>query len=170
MRIPSLLLLVVFITFSCSENDSPENDYTGRTISYELYAGNDAGIPGTVNFKERLDKSVDIIITLDELDGEGMLPAHLHFGDLSESDNPQAALLNSYDVEKGISITNFSQLADDTTFPFERIEGFNGSVKVHLGQTGDDYNVIVAAGNIGTNESLGFNLESIATCSPDLAK
>ena len=170
MRFLSVSTLVIILMFGCSEKDTPESDYTGRSISYDLYSGNTAGVPGVVEFKERTDKSIDIIITLDDLDGKGMLPAHLHFGDLSEADNPQAALLNSYDVEKGSSITNIKQLADDTTFPFERVENFDGCVKVHLGHSGDDYNVIVAAGNIGTNESLGFNLSSVSVCSPDLAR
>ncbi len=164
MRVISLFLLVLLA--GCSDNDPSE--YTGRTISYDLYAGSDSGVPGSVEFRERIDASIDVIITLDQLQGEAMLPAHLHFGDLSMENNPQAAMLNDYDVSSGKSVTNLRQLADDSEFSFEKIPEFDGCIKVHLAHSGDDYNVIVAAGNIGANESLGFNLQSIAICSPDL--
>jgi hypothetical protein len=156
------------ISLSCSENNTPESDYTGQSLTYDLNAGSEGGVPGTVEFRERVDKSIDIIIKLDKMSGDAMLPAHLHFGDLSIADNPQAAMLNNYDVAKGESITNIRQLADDTPFTFDRVTEFDGSIKVHLAHSGDDYNVIVAAGNIGSNESLGFNLQSIGICSPDL--
>ena len=168
MRLFSSLIILSFILHSCGDSDTPQSDYTGRSVSYALFAGYDGGVPGTVEFKERVDKSVDIIIRLDDLEGDARLPAHLHFGDLSEADNAQAAMLNVYDVQKGESLTNLRELADDTLFPFDRVSDFDGSIKVHLGPTGDDYNIIVSAGNIGANESLGFNMQSMSICSPDL--
>ncbi len=161
-------VLVLAMMFSCSESESPQSEYTGRTISYELYAASDNGVPGIVEFKERIDKSVDVIITLGDLEGSAMFPSHLHLGDLSNPDAPQAVLLNDYDVEKGVSLTNISRLADETPFSFDSVENFDGSVKVHLGNYGDAYNTIVSAANIGKNESLGFNLQSVSVCSPDL--
>jgi hypothetical protein len=167
MRILSFLLVITGL-LSCSESETPENEYSGKSISYSLFSGNDQGVPGTVEFKEKVDGSLDIIITLEDLSGDAMLPVHLHFGDLSNPEAPQAALLDSYIVEKGVSKTNISFLADDSPFTFDRVAQFDGSIKVHLSHVGDDYNVIVAAGNIGSNESKGFNLETLSVCSPDL--
>lgn len=167
----SVLLAFLMIAFSaCTDNDSPETPYSGRSATYDLYAGYETGVPGTVEFRERKDLTVDIIIRLDDLEGDASLPAHLHFGNLSVADSPQAALLNNYNVAEGESITNIRVLADESEFTFERVADFDGSVKIHLGHTGDDYDVIVSAGNIGNNTSLGFNLQSIGICSPDLVE
>ena len=161
---PFFLLIIPFLLFSCG-SDSNENDlYTGESVTYSLFSGSDVGSAGEVEFRERKDGSVDIIITLDAFSGSGKYPVHLHYGDLSNPDAPQATLLDDFDGKTGKSITNIRQLADESAFDLNRAKSFDGSIKIHLDYTGPDYDVIISAGNIGSNESKGFNLQSIANC------
>ena len=164
LRLLALFTLVAFM--GCSADDTAVNEYTGNEISYSLFSGSEIGTAGEVTFKERTDRTVDIIVTLDNR-YQGNYPVHLHYCDLSIPDAPQATLLADYDGEKNISMTNLSLLADETPFTFDRVDGFNGSVKIRLGRTGPDYDVLISAGNIGSNVSKGFNLEGIANCSED---
>ncbi len=159
-----LLILIfpaVFLACSTSEETDP---YTGNTMSYSLFSGSDVGSAGEVQFMERKDKSVDVIVKLDQYSGKENYPVHLHYGDLSDPNAPQATLLSNFDGENGQSITNIVRLADESLFTFDRVEDFNGSVKIHLADTGPDYDVIISAGNIGSNEIKGFNLQAIAIC------
>jgi len=111
---------------------------------------------------------VDILVTLNTFSGSGSYPVHLHYGDLSDPDAPQATLLSNFDGDKGQSLTTISTLADESAFTFDRVSDFDGSIKIHLAATGPDYDVIISAGNIGSNEIKGFNLQSIANCSDDV--
>ncbi len=164
IRLFALLTLAAFM--GCSSDDASVNKYTGKEISYSLFSGSEIGTAGAVTFKERSDRTVDVIVTLDN-SYQGNYPVHLHYGDLSIPDAPQATLLADFDGEKNMSITNLSVLADETPFTFDSVDGFDGSVKIHLGRSGPDYDVLISAGNIGSNVSKGFNLEGIANCSED---
>lgn len=164
LRFIALLTFVVFI--GCSSEETPVNEYTGNEISYSLFSGSEIGTAGAITFRERTDRSVDVIVTLDN-SFQGDYPVHLHYGDLSNPDAPQATLLADYNGDQNVSVTNISMLADETPFTFEKVNNFDGSVKIHLGRTGPDYDVIISAGNIGSNASKGFNLEGIANCSED---
>jgi hypothetical protein len=159
-----ILLMFPALLLACSP-DEETNQYSGKIITYSLFSGSEAGSAGEVQFKERTDESIDVIVKLDQYTGNENFPVHLHFGDLSNPDAPQATLLSNFDGEKGESRTNIVRLADESLFTFDRIPGFNGSVKIHLADTGPDYDVIISAGNIGSNEIKGFNLQSIAVCS-----
>jgi hypothetical protein len=154
--------------FSCGSDSEENNIYTGETITYSLFSGSEVGSAGQVEFRERTDGAVDVIVTLDFFTGGGKYPVHLHYGDLSNPDAPQATLLSDFDGNTGKSVTTISVLADETPFTFQNVKNFDGSIKMHLANTGADYDVIISAGNIGSNESKGFNLESIANCGQEV--
>ena len=164
-----LLIFILPVFFlACTSSEETKDIYTGESVSYSLFSGSDVGSAGEVEFKERTDGSVDVIITLDQYNGRESFPVHLHYGDLSNPDAPQATLLSNFSGEKGQSITNVKTLADESLFTIERARNFDGSIKIHLGDTGPDYDVIISAGNIGSNESKGFNLQGIAVCGEDI--
>ena len=167
MKKLAYILLVAFIA-ACNSDAGEDNLYTGESVTYSLYSGSDVGTAGQVQFKERTDGAVDVIVTLDAYSGSEIYPVHLHYGDLSDPDAPQATLLDNFRGSTGKSQTTIRTLADESLFTFDRVKDFNGSVKIHLGDTGPEYDIIISAGNIGSNESKGFNLESIARCGEDI--
>lgn len=159
----SLLVLVALV--GCSDDNGLSNDeFTGNEVSYDLVQSSDFPISGTVNFMERTDGDVQVVVSLEGTSGDIFHPVHLHFGDLTTPDADIAFLLNDLKGSEGSSVTTVAQLSDETDFTFESLESFNGSVKVHLGATGDDRNVILAAGNIGANKNTINGRRSVAIC------
>jgi hypothetical protein len=143
-------LTALLVIASCSETNTLEDqEYTGRVISYELQQASEFPTSGDVTFKERSDKSVEIIVTLSGTEGEIHHPVHLHSDNISTPDAPIAVLLNDLYGKTGISTTIISKLADEKTFQFDDVEQYFGSVKIHLSSYGDGRDVVLAGGNIG---------------------
>ena len=161
-RILALLLLITVA--SCNKDDSYIEEFTGNEVSYSLFSASDIGSAGMVTFKERTDGGVDIVVALDQQFSNGSFPVHLHYGDLSIEDAPQATLLSDYSGGDNMSETTIFTLADESDFDFARAQDFDGSIKIHLASNGPDYDVLIAAGNIGSNQDKGFNLMGIANC------
>ena len=94
----SVYLLVVF-ALGCSQNDpeiQKENNYTSREVTYALESGSgsDYNVSGTAVFKERVDLSTQIIITLNKSFEENVqFPVHLHLGDVTTDQADVAATL-----------------------------------------------------------------------------
>lgn len=150
----SILYSLLFITslafVSCSDDDQAENDlFTGREVTYNLLQGSDFPVYGTVTFKERKDLSLQAEIKLEGTEGDAAHPAHMHYGDISNPDAEMALPLNDLSAETGESITIITKLMDETSFGYDDLLVFDGSVKVHLSATGDGKNVVLAGGNIG---------------------
>ncbi len=165
MRKVFILLLTVAV-FGCSGEEPAIDEFTGNEISFSLISASEYGSAGSVSFMERTNGSVDVIVTLDN-DFPGNYPVHLHYGDLSVPDAPQATLLSDYNGDAGKSITTISTLADESPFTFDRAKSFDGSIKVHLAGSGPDYDVIISAGNVGSNSDIPVDLQGIANCGED---
>ncbi len=62
-----------------------------------------------------------------------------------------AALLNPVDLKTGISKTELNLLSDETPITFDDLKKLGACVKVHLAAFGEGKNVVLAAGNVGSN-------------------
>ncbi|MFC3414374.1 hypothetical protein [Algoriphagus hitonicola] len=97
-------------------------------------------------------------------DSETNYPAHLHFGNYTEADTPIAFMLDPVSASNLKSSTILEQLSDGSRLTFDEVSGFDGHIKVHLAADGPDYEVILAAGNIGLNAGADFKLDEMAVC------
>ena len=160
------LVLVTMLAVSCDEKSSAvDNDYTGREMVYDLFQTSDFPISGNVTFRERTSGEVEVNVSLEGTEGNIYHPVHLHFGDLDVPDAEIAFLLNDLYGEAGASSTLVSTLSDETAFTFDLIDKFDGSVKIHLGATGEARDVVLAGGNIGINKNtVSAGRKKVAIC------
>jgi len=118
-----LLFVSLFVITSCADNTSVDetNEYTGRELQYDLVQASDYPISGSVIFKERTDKTVEIDVILSGTEGDTYHPVHLHSDDLSKPDAEIAVLLNDLSGKSGESKTIIKSLSDETPFHFEDV-------------------------------------------------
>jgi hypothetical protein len=168
MKKLAILFLGVMVLFSCQEKE--ESLYTGNEITYNLYQGSDFDYTGKINGREMINGNIELTV---ELDGrkestDYYFPAHLHFGSYDNQDSPIAYLLNPVDIRNLKSVTVLSSLSDGRKLNFEDFKTFDGHVKVHLADSGPEYQIILTAGNIGKNDNSpeAFKIENMTLCSP----
>jgi hypothetical protein len=147
-RFLSMLATVILIN-ACQENEPIVNDFTGNESTYALSAGSDYPINGVMTFKEKKDKSAFITISLSGTEGNIEHPVHLHMGNISTPDADVVALLNPVLGKTGLSETHLNTLADESSITYEQLLQLNACIKIHLSASGQDKNIILAAGNIG---------------------
>jgi hypothetical protein len=149
-RIIAILFLFV-VALSCQENEPVKGEFTGNEIVYALLPASTYQITGTVIIKEKLDGFSLIKIQLTGTEGDIEHPVHLHVGNIETPDAAILALLNPVFGKTGISETNFSQLNDETPVLYQELIHLNASIKIHLSASGPDKDIVLAAGNIGSN-------------------
>ena len=167
MRYSTLCLgLIMASLLACNEGStSADEEYTGRELVYDLFQTSEFPVSGNVIFRERSGGEVEVSVTLDGTEGNIYHPVHLHFGNLDIPDADIAFLLNDLYGETGTSSTLVSTLSNDTQFTFDMIDKFDGSVKVHLGATGEARDIVLAGGNIGVNKSISTTgRKKVAVC------
>lgn len=149
---------VIFISFlaSCQESDSV-SEFTGNETTYALQQASDFNVSGEVTIKELKDGSAKVVIELKGTDGDLLLPAHLHLGDISTPGADIAALLNPVNASTGKSETIVSQLADESKITYKSLVNLEASIKVHLSDVGPERDIILAGGNIGSIAGKGFS-------------
>lgn len=153
------------------DNESTNSDdleFTGQETSYPLVKAAEFDISGTVKFRERVDKSVQIDVELTGTEGSVLYPVHLHYGDLGTHDADIAALLNDLNAEDGKSSTIVSVLSDDSKFTYDRLKTFEGSIKIHQAHFGDGRHVVLAAGNVGASVTSANGRSAITVCKSEL--
>lgn len=148
MRKLAALVLGLAI-FGCQESEQPVGEFTGNEVTYALQAGSVYVVSGVATIKEKKDGSAQVVINLSGTEGDAQLPVHLHLGDISKADVDVAALLNPINASTGKSETNIKQLADESPITYTELVDMNACLKIHLGETGPDRDIILAAGNIG---------------------
>lgn len=154
------VFVALVCTLSCAKNDTEivkNTIYTGNEITYSLESGSDFQVSGTAIIKERIDKSSDIIITLNKTFNAGLFPVHLHFGDVATDQAKIASLLVPVEANTGTSTSLLQRLADGSLITFDDLKQMHASIKVHLSARGEDMNVVLAAGNIGSAFSKGVS-------------
>lgn len=135
---------------SDSDNETATSDFTGNETVYALQAGSQYNISGTATVKEKKDGTAEIVLSLQGTEGDVELPVHLHMGDISAPDAEVYALLTPVLGKTGESKTELVQLADESTITYKQLIALNACLKVHLGASGADRDVILAGGNIGS--------------------
>jgi hypothetical protein len=135
---------------SDSANENATSDFTGNETVYALQAGSQYNISGTATVKEKKDGTAQITVKLAGTDGNLEFPVHLHQGDISAPDVNVYAQLNPVTSTNGESETNLVKLADESTITYKELLNLNACIKVHLGASGPDRDIILAGGNIGT--------------------
>ncbi len=168
MEMKALRFLFVIGLLAACQSAAPEAEsvFTGNGVTYDLQSGSPHGVTGTIVFKERRDGKVTASVQLLGTAGAQLHPVHLHLGNLSTPDADVALLLNPVNAADGKSVTTFSMLADVSQFTYEKLSDLEASIKIHLGDVGDDRNVILAAGNIGLSfmKANPGGRTGIATC------
>lgn len=145
------VVFVLAIAFACQENSPVETEFTGNQVTYALLPGSSYPVSGSVIVKEKVDGFSLIRIELTGTEGDIEHPVHLHVGSIGTPDAAILALLNPVPGRTGISETEFSRLSDETTVTYQEFIHLDGSIKVHLAASGPDKDIILAAGNIGSN-------------------
>lgn len=160
-------LVILAVALSCHPMGKDAiSDFTGNETTYDLQSGSEHGVTGTISFKEMCNGKIMAAVQLQGTTGNSRFPVHLHRGDLSTPDADIALLLNPVDAATGRSETVICMLADETTLSYDQLASLPASIKIHLGETGEDRNVILAAGNIGASftKAKPTGRTGIATC------
>lgn len=165
------LWIIGFAVLILSCDRKEDEIYTGRQKSHVLNQANISYVyQGEVVFKERIDGGMVVNIRLNgDLGSDSYyLPTHLHFGEYNIPNAPIAAVLNPVNLKTLNSTTVLGKLSDGQNFDFDDLEKFDGHVKIHLAEDGPDYQVILAAGNIGRiSDTSEFKMDEVTICSPN---
>lgn len=156
-------VLVLLGLFSCT---SGTDELQVRETEYLLHRVSTTPIEGRITFTEIDPSTVQVAIALKGTEDGLPFPAHLHFGNVSET-GELAFRLNDVDATTGVSITVLEnqKLADGELLTYDLLQEMNGSVKIHMNvPEGSAFsNVAVATGNIGTNNR-AYDPNSITVC------
>ncbi len=147
MKTLSFIIFSLLIIASCTKISESNN--SAKTSMYAFsYTNQDYNISGKATFTEIDNNNLNLLIEVSPT-AEGLFhPTHLHFGKI-DGEGKMALVLNPVDGKTGKSETVISKLGDDTLFNYDRLQSFDGHIKVHLGDDGPDYDIILAAVNIG---------------------
>lgn len=157
-----IVLLTALLFSGCQVEENLVDEFTGNEITYTLNSGSDWDFHGTATFLEKKDNSTRVIIQLEGIEGSKNFPVHLHY----ESYNKQADLaaqLEPLAAERGLSVTDLTELADETNVTYQDLAQFDGHIKVHLEDSGPLKDVILSYGNIGKNAPLPLDMK-VAKC------
>ncbi len=158
-------ILFVAVLVGCQEQDAV-SEFTGNELTYELTAGSEYNVNGTISFKERVDGYTTVLIQLTGTDGSAKHPVHVHLGSIATPDAAVAALLSPVIAATGKSETLLESLADDTPVKYNDISKLKACIKIHLSDEGAGRDVILAGGNIGESyvEALSGGRQGFASC------
>jgi hypothetical protein len=160
-----MYLLVGVGLIACQENEAV-SEFTGNETTYNLQSASQYPVSGIITFKERKDGTTTALVDLKGTDGDAKLPVHLHLGNLATPDADIAVLLSPVTATTGKSETLVSGLTDETTITYKQLLDLEACIKIHLGESGPDRDVILAGGNIGKSskqESVNGRI-GIAVC------
>ncbi len=161
-----LLLLLSLSICMGSCKDADENQYSGRSVEFELFQASSYAYKGTIEFKELVDGNLELALRMDGAKSASAYtyPAHLHFGGYDQANAPIAHVLNPLPAAQLTSTTQLGKLSDGRSLKFEDLKNFDGHVKIHLANEGPEYAVILVAGNIGAKARAEFDPDRIAVC------
>jgi hypothetical protein len=156
-------IIALIVLASCQKSETV-SDFTGNQSTYGLIQASQYAVSGTVVFKERKDGGTTVQVQLTGTDGTAQLPVHLHMGDVSANGAVVAALLSPVNAKTGVSQTTITQLADETKVSYKDLMKLAAYINIHASDSGPESNVILAAGNVGSNGTkLSANLQ-IGVC------
>lgn len=167
MRRALLGMTIIAGLLACQDKEEVKTEFTGNETVYALLQASDYPINGTVTFRERLDGSATIDVTLSGTEGNLEHPVHLHLGDISTPSADVAALLTPVLGSTGRSETILTRLADEQPVTYKDLIALNACVKIHLSATGESRDIILAGGNVGANAARDVSTgraSAFATC------
>ena len=165
MKYSSLLFSPIFVgaclLSACDRSDDASDTFTGRQTAYTMASASEYNIQGTATFREKVGGDLQLTVQLENTVAGGQHPGHLHYGTVDVPGSEIALMITPVDGETGTSITTFNQLADGTSFNFDDLMTFDGSLKVHL-DGGANKDLVLAGANIGQNSAA--LADDIAVC------
>lgn len=168
MKKLAVFFLMTVLVVSCQKEEA--SNYTGKELSYNLYKSSDFDYTGKVTVKELIGGALELRIEMtgEKSSSDYYFPAHLHFGAYESPDSPTAFLLNPVSIRDLWSVTRLGALSDGRILDFEGFKNLNGHIKVHLADSGPEYQIILTAGNIGSNNNdpQAFDPSKMTLCSP----
>lgn len=151
MKTLKLTLLAGLITVMIMGCEKIEKTiYTGNEAEYELFQISfHHDYSGKAHFRELATGDLELTINLEgKAENRNYeFPAHLHHGTLDQGATDMFAMLNPVSIKTLKSVT----ILNEEKIDFEKIQTFDGHIKVHLAADGPDKEVILVAGNIGRN-------------------
>lgn len=157
----SILLVATLLFSACDRADDASDVFTANQASYTLASATEYNIQGVATFREKRNGDLQLTVELENTVAGGQHPGHLHYGTVDVPGSTVALLLAPVDGETGTSVTTFNQLADGTSFGFDNLMVFDGSLKVHL-DGGLNQDVVLAGANVGQNSAA--LADDIAVC------
>lgn len=147
------MMISVALLWSCqdSNNQDQESDFTGNEVVYPLQPDSEYNVNGTVTFKEKKDGSTLIRVALSGTEGSIQHPVHIHLGEISAPGADVYANLTPVLGKTGISETVLTRVSDESTITYKQLVALNACMKIHLAADGPSRDIILAAGNIGSN-------------------
>lgn len=131
-----------------AQGDIGQNEFTGRSKSYDLNEKDVTGISGTVLFEERVNGEVQATIILMGTPNGGMHPAHIHANSASQG-GPILYTFGMVDGTTGMIRKNISMLDDNSPITYSDLLSLDAYINVHL--SASDLGTLVAQGDIGSN-------------------
>jgi hypothetical protein len=150
----SFLIILVLITFSCS--DELNGEFTGNEMTIPMISGEVEGnrTNGLVTIRERSDGKAQIELIVENVISNAEHPVHLHYGSLDDNGKIALFLNDLVEVnEIGKSITVLEELSDGELLNYHDLLMWNGSIKIHFESSGPLENALIASTNIGINQS-----------------
>ena len=135
-----------------AQGDIGQNELTGESKSYALAEKDVPGIMGTAEFKERMNGETLVVLSLMNTPENGMHPAHIHMGSVANAPGDIAITLNMVDGKSGMSMTNVAAFNGDDAMAvtYSELLNYDGYINVH--KSAEELSVLVAQGNIGSND------------------
>ncbi|GAL67432.1 CHRD domain-containing protein [Jejuia pallidilutea] len=137
------------LTTIVAQGDIGQNVLTGASTVYSLNELDVTGISGTATFYERANGEALAILDIANTPVDGMHPAHIHMGSVATAPGDILFTFDPVDGNTGMSMTNVSELDDETPFGYSDVLTVDGYINVHLSAA--DLATIVAQGDIGIN-------------------
>lgn len=148
-----MFLLIGAGLIACQENEAV-SEFTGNETTYNLQSASQYLVSGIITFKERKDGTTTAVVDLKGTDGDQKFPVHLHLGNLSIPAADIAVLLSPVTAATGKSETLVKELTNETPITYQQLIDLEACIKIHLGESGPDRDIILAGGNIGKSSKL----------------
>ena len=155
------LIVMALLLGACGGTDDVDSEYTENERAYSMESASDYNVQGVATFREKRNGDLQLTLQLENTVAGGTHPAHMHYGTTDVPNSRMALMLTPVDGATGTSITTFSHLIDGSSFSFEDLLNFDGSLKVHL-DDGANKDVVMCGANIGQNQA--STISNMAVC------
>jgi len=148
----ALMVLMTFTAFTMTSCGDDDEKTTGNMVTYSLDERSDSGVSGDIEFVELENGKIQAEISLSGTNNGETHPSHVHMnsaalgGGIIISLTPVAGATGS-------SVTIFDADDNGNALTFDQIDNLDAYVNIH--KSVDELEVVVAQGDIGTNQLTG---------------